>query len=135
IVYGVLLRPLPFAEADRLVAVGRVLRDAPTRLAVVSTEELRDWQRESRSMRALFGWRDWGMTRYVDNRTEPAFGIVVTPGAFDVLPVRPVLGRVFTAADDRSGSNRVVLLSYEYWTERFGRDPGVIGRTLRLERG
>src|SRR5689334_14513848 len=80
IVYGVLVRPLPFADADRLVAIGRVLRDAPNRLQVVSTEELRDWRRESRSMAALFGWRDWGMTRYVENRTEPAFGIIVTPG-------------------------------------------------------
>jgi putative ABC transport system permease protein len=135
IVHGVLLRPLPFADAGRLVAIGRALRDAPNRTQVVSTEELRDWQRESRSTSALFGWRDWGMARYVDTGTEPAFGIIVTPGAFDVLPVRPVLGRVFTADDDRPGSNRVVLLAYQYWRDRFGSDPNVLGRTLRLERG
>ena len=135
IVHGVLFRPLPFPGADRLVSIAAISRDAPGRPPTVSIEELRDWQRGSRTMASFFGWRDWGLARHVDGRTEPAFGVIVTPEVFDVLPVRPVQGRLFTARDDRAGSNRVVLLTYEYWRERFSADPAVLGRTLTLERG
>lgn len=94
IVNGVLFRPLPFPGADRLVSIAAISCDAPGRPPTVSIEELRDWQRGSRTMASFFGWRDWGMTRHVDGRTEPAFGVIVTPEVFDVLPVRPVQGRL-----------------------------------------
>ncbi len=60
-------------------------------------------------------------------------GTRVSPGFFDLLGVRPVLGRALTEEDDRAGA-RVVVLNYGFWTRAFGRDPAVIGRTLTLDR-
>jgi putative ABC transport system permease protein len=131
----VLLRPLPFEAADRLVAVGSVRLEEPGELRTVSLEELRDWQRQSESVATFSAWRDWGMSRHVGGEREGVFAAIVTPELFQVLPVRPVLGRLFEPADDRPGLNNVVLLSHDYWHERFGGDPGVIGKTLVLERG
>jgi putative ABC transport system permease protein len=132
---AVLLRPFPFDGADRLVAVGSVRLDAPGALRTVSLDELRDWQRQSGSIAACFGWRDWGMSRHVGGEREGVFAAIVTPEIFQVLPVRPVLGRLFEPGDDRPGRNAVVLLSHGYWRERFGGDAKVIGQTLVLERG
>lgn len=132
---AVLLRPLPFEEADRLVAIGSVKLEAPGDLRTVSIEELRDWQRDSRTIAASFGWRDWGMTRHVDGEREGVFAVIVTPEIFRVFPVRPVLGRLFDADEDRPGRNRVVLLSHGYWRDRFAADVDVIGQTIVLERG
>jgi putative ABC transport system permease protein len=135
IVNGVVFRALPFPRPDRLVFIGPLKRDTPGRPPTVSLEELRDWQRESRTLASAAGWRDWGMTRRFEGRSEPAYAIVVTPELFHVLPVQPVIGRLFDAADDREGSNRVVLLTDNYWRDRFDADPRVLGRTLTLERG
>ncbi|HEY7057672.1 MAG TPA: ABC transporter permease [Vicinamibacterales bacterium] len=135
IVNGVLFRALPFSHPDRLVFIGTVKRDAPARPPTVSLEELRDWQRESHTLASAAGWRDWGMARHVEGRTESVYAIVVTPDLFHVLPVRPAIGRLFDGADDREGSNHAVLLTHPYWRERFDADPRVLGRTLTLERG
>jgi len=132
---GVLFRALPFSHADRLVSIATVNTDQPGRPATVSLEELADWRRDTKTLEALAGWRDWGMARYVDGQTESAYSVVVTPDLFRVLPVQPVIGRLFHEDDDRPGANRVVLLTSEYWQQRFGSDPRVVGMVLRLERG
>ena len=112
IVNAVLLRPLPFPDSDRLMAVGAVRRDAPGRLRTVSLEELRDWQRQSQTVAVFAGWRDWGMTRHDGANMESAYGAIVTPELFQVLPATPVLGRLFRPEDDRPGHNRLICLLY-----------------------
>ena len=134
IVNAVLLRPLPFPDSDRLVAVGAVRRDAPGRLRTASLEELRDWQRQSQTVAVFAGWRDWGMTRHDGANMESAYGAIVTPELFQVLPATPVLGRLFRPEDDRPGHNRLILLAHDYWRQRFGSDAGVVGKTMVLER-
>ena len=132
---GVLFRDLPFPRADRLVSIATVKTDQPGRAPTVSLEELADWRRDTRTFESLAGWRDWGMARHVDGRTEPAYSIIVTPDLFRVLPLQPVIGRLFRDDEDRAGANHVVLLTNEYWRQRFGSDPRVLGATLTLERG
>lgn len=134
IVNTVLLRPLPFPGADRVVVVGGARVDAPQRMTSVSLEDLRDWQRQSRTIESFAAWRDWGMTRYDDPNEKGVYAAIVTPEIFRVLPVAPVLGRLFRPDDDKPIQNRVILLSYGYWRSRFGGDRGVIGRTMILER-
>lgn len=135
IVYATLLEPLPFPDSGRLVAVGSVRLDSPGNLRGASLEELRDWQQQSRTIQSFGAWRDWGMSRHDGHDGESVYGIVATPGLFEVLAVMPQLGRVFRPDEDRPGHNTVVLLTDRYWRDRFGADPGILGRTLVLERG
>jgi predicted permease len=134
VVDAALLRPLPLVGADRAVAVGTTTQDAPGTLRTASIEEVEDWQRLSKTMGAFGAWRDWGMLRYDGARKESVFGMVATPGIFDVFPVRPVLGRLLSPDDDRPGAHGVVVLAYGYWRQRFAGDPAVLGATLDLER-
>ena len=135
IVNTVLYRPLPFANADRLVAIGSTTHEAPGRLRTVSLEDVRDWQRQSRTIAAFAAWRDWGMARGDGPGRESVYAAIVTPDVFQVLTVKPVAGRLFQPDDDRVGRNQIVLLTYNYWRERFGGDPAAVGRTMVLERG
>jgi putative ABC transport system permease protein len=135
VVNAVLLRPLPFADPDRLVAVETARHDAPDVLRGVSLPELHDWRSGTHSYSALAGWRDWGMSRHDVADPEAVYGVIVTPAIFTVLPLQPRLGRLFNAEDDVPGRNQVVLLTEPYWRTRFAADPGVVGKTLSLERG
>ena len=135
VVDAVVLRPLPFPDAGRIVAVSTVRNDAPSRMLGLSLEDLRDWRAEARTLTALCGWRDWGMERSDTAIREGVYGIIATPELFQVFPAQPVLGRLFTADDDQPGHNRVLLLSYPYWRERFASRQDVVGMTMTLERG
>ena len=135
VVDAVILRPLPFPDAGRIVAIGTARNDAPSRILGMSVEDLRDWRGQARTLTAICGWRDWGMERSDTSGREGVYGIIATPELFQVFPAQPVLGRLFTAADDEPGHNRVVLLSYPYWRERFGAREDVVGMTMVLERG
>jgi predicted permease len=135
IIQPVLLQPLPFAQPDRLVAIETFRSDAPDRLRGASLQELRDWKEQNRTIAALAGWRDWGMSRHDGTPGESVYAAIVTPDIFKVLPAQPQLGRLFSDEDDVAGKNQIVLLSDGYWRSRFGADPHIVGRTLVLERG
>ncbi len=135
IVNAVLIRPLPFSEPDRLLAIGGVREDAPARLRGTSINELRDWREQSRAVEAFGAWRDWSMSRHDGSEGESVYGVIVTPDLFRVLPLQPELGRLFHPDDDRPGNNSIIMLTDAFWRERFGADRGVIGKTMVLERG
>jgi putative ABC transport system permease protein len=135
IMNAVLLQPLPIAGAARVVAIGTATKDAPAAMMTTSLEEIEEWRRQSSTVAAFGAWRDWGMLRYDGTRRANVYGIVATPALFDVLAMRPVLGRGFTPADDERGAAGVALLGYRYWQQEFGGDPDVLGKTLDLERG
>ncbi len=134
IVNAALLRPLPFPDSDRLIALGEYRRDAPKPFRTASLEALRDWQEQSRTIEAFTGWRDWGMSRY-DGDKKGVYAAIVTPDFFRVFPARPVLGRLFRTEDDRPGSNRLIVLTESYWRTRWGADRAIVGKTMDLERG
>jgi putative ABC transport system permease protein len=125
VVSGVLLQPLPFPEPDRLSFI--------TREGDVSIPDGVDWRRESRSFAALSLFlRGWSFHLSGDGEPERLRGSVVEPDFFDVLRTPPLLGRVFTAEDNRVGGPRVAILSEGLWKRRFGGDPAVVGRKLTL---
>ncbi|HEY2431873.1 MAG TPA: ABC transporter permease [Vicinamibacterales bacterium] len=128
VVDAVLLRPLPYVEPDRLVTVGD--RTAAGFSSNVGFATVADWRQRSRSFESLALMRGWGPTLVVDGEAELVPAARVSWNYFDMLGVRPALGRGFTADDDRSASWQVLLLSDRLWRRRFNADPAVVGRTI-----
>ncbi len=144
VVDAVVLRALPFDEHDRLVAVGE--RRSPGRnpdpnrdpLSIVSIapQNYMDWvaqQQVFESIAATLG----GAATLREPGAEPEDLRVqrVTASFFEVLRVRPAIGRAFTPENEADGRNRVVILSDGLWRRRFGAEPGIVGRTIPLEGG
>jgi len=131
IVHGVLLRPFPFGEPDRIVLAWEK-RNAVARNTVAG-HEFPEWKARSRSFASLAAIafdRDFTLT----GAGEPAAlnGVRVTAAFFDVMRVRPVVGRPFGEEADVPGHGDVVVLSHRLWNDQFARDAAIVGRTIQL---
>ena len=132
VVYGVMLRPLPYAEPDRLVALWSWPPDATqrTRLNVADYRDLRQSTRVFEEIALANAPQNFNLIGA--GEAERLVAARLSAEMFPVLRVAPVLGRPFTADDQRSGDDRVVLLGDELWRRRFGADPSIVGRTINL---
>jgi predicted permease len=136
VVRSVLLRPLPFPEPERLVVLHRlqVAGNLDTENETIATGDFYDWQRASHYFEQMAFWR-WSGFNLSGNAGElPEFvnAADVSWTFLNTLGVQPVLGRGFSAADDRTGANRTVILSWSLFKRRFNGDPSVIGRSIHL---
>jgi putative ABC transport system permease protein len=128
---GVLLKPLSYPEPDRLVQ----LWEKPpggTRNGI-SALNFRDWQAQATSFTAMAA--QTGKTVTISDRGEPRqlrLSVVSAP-YFDILGVRPALGRTFVAGEDQPGNDRVVVLTQRIWRTEFGGDPAIVGGSLILD--
>ena len=133
LVDAILLRPLPFPDPDRLVVLWEQTPSSPR--SRVSPINLLDWKARSRTFD--------GMAAYVpnvagmvlaseDGNAETVPRQWVSSGIFNVLGVRPIAGRTFLPSDDEQRAS-VVVLSESFWRTRFDADPGIVGRSLRLD--
>ena len=131
---AVLLRPVPFPDADRLVMIWETDRDSDTSHEPGSWPDFVDFQRQSRQIDRFAGLIA-SETTIAPDRGEPRrlASLHVTHELLPLVGVRPVLGRPFTADDERLGAPGVVMISDGLWERAFQRDPGAIGRTLRLD--
>ena len=133
LVDATLLRPLPYREPDRLVAVWE--STAKNAKGYVSPLNMIDWNTRSRTFEKIAGFTPvvGGMVMAgADGNAETVSRQWVTSGIFDVLGVTPIAGRTFSAEDEAKRAN-VVVLSEPLWRTRFNADPGIIGRDLRLD--
>src|SRR5499426_1598045 len=134
VVNGVLLRPLPYDEPDRLVTLWESNPRRNIERQLVPPPDLAEWRGQSRSFENIAYWSGSGEFNLVTaDGVEKARCAYVTSSLFSTLRVRPQLGRAFLPEEDRTEGNRVALLSYEYWRRRFASDPNVIGRTLTVD--
>ncbi|MEZ5289327.1 MAG: ABC transporter permease, partial [Vicinamibacterales bacterium] len=133
VVRAVLLAPLPFPEPDRLIRlVGQDAEDdAPDNL---SPADFLDFQRDARSLQRVgaHGSVSSATISGLDDGAERIGMIRVTEGFFPALGVRPLLGRVFTADEDRPGAPRVAVLGHGFWQRRFAGRRDVVGQEIRL---
>jgi putative ABC transport system permease protein len=130
IVNGVLLRPLPYAEQDRLASVfGRYVNFGRTSFSYPDFNDLRE-QATVFERVAAFGSAGMTLTG-VDEPERLQAGLVVGD-LFGVLGVRPMVGRAIRGEDERYGSHRVVVLGHGLWARRFASDPGIVGRVISL---
>jgi predicted permease len=132
VVYAVLIKPLPFARPDRLVHLW-VTFDGPidTR-SEASYPDFLDWRARNRTMTGIAGYQTRGALIGEEHPTSVSAG-TVTANFFDVLGVRPVLGRAFLPHEDVVGAPRVVVLTDGLWARQFGRSPSAIGATLIVD--
>jgi putative ABC transport system permease protein len=131
-VYAVVLKPLPFADADRVVQVLPMRRGAVS--DIVSGGELSAIRARRDAFVRVAGIRRGAGFTITDAETpEVLNGMMVTAEYFPLLGISPQLGRGFLESDDVPGAPRVVLVSHRLWKNRFGGDTALVGRVLRLE--
>jgi predicted permease len=131
LVNALLLRPLSVPESERLVRVGRTTRDAT--FATVSLPEYRDLQTSIPAVSDLIGHFPTNAVLTVGDEPRSIWFELVTANYFSGLRVQPALGRGFLPEDDRApNASPVLVISHELWRSRFGGDPSVIGRSVRL---
>lgn len=131
VVNGVLLRPLPYKDGDKLVVLHQGQGDAVQNDIGFSAKDIADY-RQARSLSDVVEFHQ--MTFNLLGRAEPERLItgVVSANYFDVLGVQPLFGRTFVAADDQPGAPAVLVLSNKYWQRSFGGDPNVVGKVFRM---
>ena len=138
VVDQLLLRPLPYPNGDELVTVYEAfpksaLGDGEVRLRnVVSPANWLDWQRESKTLHGFAAYFLFPGTMTGVGEPLRVRSHLVSSEFFPLLGVKPLLGRTLTDADDRPKAPRVVVLSHRLWEDRFGSDPKVIGRVIRV---
>jgi len=132
VVNGVLLRPLPFAEQDRLFMLAEQNRQGGLRPPSYPT--FLDWQTQSSAYLGLSYVRGGGERLAGADGVQTIVASSVSSGFFAVLGETPLLGRLFTPDEERAGAH-VAVLSYGLWQDRFGGDPHILGMTLSLDAG
>ncbi len=128
---GVLLKAPPYPEPDRIMYLGE--KSPQGRWSTVATPNYLDWARQNSVFEHMAASR-WAETALTEGKTPERLNEEkVTAHFFDVLGVKPALGRAFLEEEDEPGRNAVVILRHKFWVNRFGADAGIIGRTLLLE--
>ncbi|MEM7354183.1 MAG: ADOP family duplicated permease, partial [Acidobacteriota bacterium] len=131
VLYKVLLEPLPYADPGSLVAVEAIHRERGIEHGRASIGDFVDWRSQVRSLTLeTSGHFSAVITEGGDPEDVP--GAVVSTGFFTTLGVHPLLGRAFRADEEIPGNDQVVLLSHAFWQRRFGADPAIVGRPIRL---
>ena len=125
-VEAVMLRPLPFDDPSRLVAI------SPEPNASISKRTLAMLRERQRAFTAIAGYSRWGFTFTGRGEPELLAGATGTANLFATLGARAMLGRTFSADEDRPGHGAVVILSYGLWVRRFGADSSIVGRAITL---
>jgi len=137
VVRGVLLRPLPFPDTDRVVRLWPGNPKAGTERPIISAAELEDWERELRGFESIgaFGAVPMGHM-YGEGNEEPAYARTsyVSRGFFPTLGAKAQLGRTLRADEYADGANRVIVVSDAFWRAHLGADPNVIDRVIRLDK-
>src|SRR5499426_100039 len=132
VVNGVLLRPLPYKEPDRLA---RVYSEFPTmnlRRFWVSAPEFLDIQKEAKAWESIGAWSPGGVN--VSTTSEPmrVRSASITRSLIDTLGVQPALGRNFSPEEDRVNGPNATIISHSLWQLAFGGQAGIVGRQIRI---
>ena len=131
VINAVLLRPLPYAEPDRIVWMNESGPEITNRW--VSYPNFVEWRERNQVFESMSTFRGWSMNITGSDRPENVNTRMVTADYFKVMRATPLMGRDFTLEDDQPGAAPVTLISYGFWQQHFGSDPNVVGKELRLD--
>ncbi len=131
VVNELLLRPLPYANADRLVMLWEIAPEGRHQ-NTTSRANFRTWREQSTSFESMAAFSDQRVALTGDGEPEELSVQLATPELFSVLGVEPILGRSMNEEDARPGAPTIAVLSYGIWQRRFGGDAGIIGKPITL---
>ncbi|HVH88767.1 MAG TPA: ABC transporter permease [Terriglobales bacterium] len=132
VVYGVLLRPLPYADGGKLVVLKQQATKANLNHVNFSPQEVFDYRDKNHTLDSLVEYHAMSFLLLGKVTAERVQTGVVSANFFDVLGVKPILGRTFVDADETKNSDAVLVLSHEYWMTHQGGDPNVIGKVFEM---
>ncbi len=132
VVNGVILKPLPYHDADELVMIGVSRPERGSTFGTMSQPDIRDIQSQIRSLELVAGFQPTELSLTGMGAAEVVRGAFVTDGLLEVFREPPLLGRDIRAEENVPGGPRVVVVGHRFWQERLGADGKVLGRTLQL---
>ncbi len=127
---GVMLRPLPYADIDRILTISEQTKDG--RGMSVAWPNFQDWREQNQVFEHLGIYRGTTVNLTGSDRPERLNAAIASSDLFRTMGIRPLLGRAFSQAEDRPTSDRVVMLSERIWRNRFNSDASLVGRTIVL---
>jgi putative ABC transport system permease protein len=140
VVNAVLLKPLPFPEPEQLIAVGMTdtrQKGTQTDLDSLSYPDFFDFRDQNHTLNSIAIYRDPLFALAAAEGAQSIHGVTCSAEFFDVLGIKPIMGRAFSRADEQAGGGPggpKVILSHDFWQKQFGGDKNVLGRTVELDR-
>jgi len=131
VINAVLLKPLPYAQPERLIAIFETF--LPSGYGSVSTPNFLDWRTENHTLDHLEAFSVGSLNLQSNGEPERIPTVLATAGLFDMLGVRPIQGRTFLPDEDQPGKPHVVVMSERLWRRRFGADPKLLGSNITLD--
>ena len=127
---ALLLKPLPFPDLDRVVAVWEKVPSRGVERNEVTVADYLDWRAQNKTFEQLGIYRWWSTNLTGADSPERVQGFQVTTNFLDIVGVKPVMGRGFLAEEGEPGKDAVALLTYNLWQRRFGADPNIVHQTI-----
>lgn len=134
VVSGVLLKPLAYRDPDRIVTLTSTWKGG-AKVKLVSLPDLEDWHKQTTAFSAMAYYRSSDEPTIAGSAAEFVHVARVSPEFFQVLSISPVLGRLLSAEDEKSGDSGPALIGYSYWQTHFGGNSSALGQSLRVGGG
>ena len=132
LVYGVLLRPLPYQQGNQLVVLHQDRARAHQLDLPFAVKEIEDYRAQSHTLQGVVEHHTMNFLLMGKDTAERVETAVVSANFFDVLGVKPILGRTFVAADEAHGAPAVLILSHKYWKSHQSGDPNIVGKVFQM---
>ncbi len=132
VVRAVLIRPLPYTQGQQLVMIRQQALKVGAHDTAFSVSEIEDYRAQNRSLSDLAEYHAMAFTLFGHGDPDRVSTGVVSSNYFPMFGVSPLLGRTFVPDDEKKGAPAVLVLSYEYWRNKFGGDPNIVGKTFEM---
>jgi putative ABC transport system permease protein len=132
VIYGVLMRPLPYTDGSRLVVLHQRAPLARIDDLGFSVKEINDYREQNQSLEGVAEHHSMSFILLGRGEAQRVQTAVVSASFFDLLGIKPLLGRTFVASDDQKGADAVLVLSHKYWQQGHGGDPDIVGKVFTM---
>jgi len=132
IVYGALMKGLPYPDGDRIMVIGRSNPARGIDHQSLPIQDFADYKAQQHTFTDLGAYTSGTIYVSGQEKAERFDGSWITANTFDIVGVRPVLGRTFSASEDTPGGEKVAILAYSTWRERYAGDPKILGKNIRV---